>query len=402
MYPSRWVDTWVAVPQPTPADLLPPPSFTQDGFAFRDSTLRQTVRVSVGGSRLRLSFSNAFGGAALRLAAVGVALPSGGRAGVSTVAPGTSRRVTFQGRGSVVVPPGEHVESDPLEMDVPAGGNLTVSAYLDEGQARHAVTSHPGSRTTSYLVAGDRVGDTELPGAVPVDHWYFLRGLRVPANPATAVAVLVGDSLTDGNGSTTNQNNRWPDQLFERLQHSPDTSDIAVLRHAAGGTRLLDDGQGPDALGRLIRGVLAREALRWLVLFKGVNDIGTAPATDPAQQQIAADLIGAYERIIRDAREDGVREDGVRVYGATLLPFGGHEEYDDPGGHRNRARVTVNEWVRTSNRFDYVLDFDRAVCDPAAPHRLLPAFDLGDHLHVNPAGYRRLAEAVPDCLFLAT
>lgn len=244
---------------------------------------------------------------------------------------------------------------------------------------------------------GDRVNDTDLPGATAVDHWYFLSALRVTARPDTAVLVAVGDSLTDGRGSTTNHNDRWPDLLFDRLRARPETAAVAVLNHGVGGSRLLDDGRGPGAVDRVVDRALARAALRWLVLFKGVNDLGGTPATQAAQHRVAADLVAAYDRIV-----GRLREHKVRVYGGTLLPFGGHADYDDPHGHRERARQWVNEWIRGSGRFDAVLDFDVAVRDPAEPRRLAPAFDVGDHLHLNPAGYRALADAVPARLLTGT
>jgi lysophospholipase L1-like esterase len=381
-----WVDTWVSMPQPAEPDNLPPPPFTRNGLVLAGGTLRQTVRASLGGRRVRLCFSNAFGGAMLPITTVSVALPAGGRAGVSAIQPGTARPVTFGGRPSVAVPEGAQAMSDPLDFHLAAGANLAVTVYLADGQPSHDITSHPGSRTTSYLLAGDHVADPDLPGATPVDHWYFLCGVRVLAPAGTAVAVMVGDSLTDGRGTTTNGNNRWPDRLFDRLQSDPDTRDVAILNHGVGGSRLLDD-------AGLVPATLARRGLRWLVVFKGTNDIGTAAATPTAQERVASHLIGAYDQIITE-----VRRHGVRVYGATLLPFGGNTG-DDPAGHRESARQAVNEWIRTSGRFDDVVDFDLAVRDPADPRRLSPAFDEGDHLHLSPTGYQALANAVPARLF---
>jgi lysophospholipase L1-like esterase len=198
---------------------------------------------------------------------------------------------------------------------------------------------------------------------------------------------MAGDSLTDGRGTTTNGNDRWPDRLFDRLQSDPDTRDVAILNHGVGGGRLLDD-------ARLVSRALARPGLRWLLVFKGVNDIGTAAATRTAQERVASDLVAAYDQIVT-----GVRRHGVRVYGATLLPFGGSAGYDDPAGRRESARQAVNEWIRGSGRFDEVVDFALAVRDPDDPRRLSPAFDGGDHLHLNPTGYQALADAVPAHLF---
>jgi lysophospholipase L1-like esterase len=391
---AHWVPTWVSMPQLTEPGNLPPPPFTRDNLVLADSTVRQTIRISVGGHRMRLRFSNAFGGTALPITAVSVALPAGGQAGVSAIQAGTSRPVTFHGRPSVVIPVGAQMVSDPLDFTLAARANLTVTIYLAEGQASNNITSHPGSRTTSHLLAGNHVEDADLPGATPTNHWYFLSGVELLARRGTAGAVMLGDSLTDGRGSTTNGNNRWPDQLLDRLQAHPSTAGIAILNQAAGGNRVLNDGLGPNALARLDRDVLAQSGIRWLVVFEGVNDIGTAAATEAAQKQVADDLIAAYDQIIIRAHALG-----IRVYGATLLPFGGNAGYDDPAGHREAARQTVNAWIRTSHRFDAVIDFDLVTRDPANPRQLLATVDEGDHLHLNPVGYRVLADAVPARLF---
>jgi lysophospholipase L1-like esterase len=373
---------------------MPPAPFTQDNLVFADSTVRQTVHVSVGGDHIRLRFSNAFGGADLPITSASVALPVNGQAGVSAIQPGTSRPITFDGRSAVDIPVGAQAVSDPLSFRLMPESNLSVTIYLAAGQASNSITSHPGSRTTSYLVTGNHVSDPDLPGAAHVDHWYFLSGLETWSSSNTAGVAVLGDSLTDGRGSTTNMNDRWPDQLLHRLQAHRQTADIAVLNQAAGGNRVLHDGLGPNALARLDRDVLAQSGIAWLIVFEGVNDIGTADATEAAQKQVAADLIAAYDQIVTR-----VHAKGIRVYGATITPFGGNTGYDDPQGLREAARQTVNDWIRTSHRFDAVIDFDRVARDPQNPRQLLPAFDVGDHLHLNPAGYQALADAVPSGLF---
>ncbi len=385
---GNWVNTWTSMPQLTEPHNMPPPPFTQDGLVMADTTLRQTVRVTVGGPNLLLRFSNAFGGSALPNTAASVARPAGGRAGVAAIEPGTARPVTFNRRAATTVPVGAQVVSDPLAFPVAPRTNLTVTIYLRSGQASNDITSHPGSRTTSHLVAGNHVTATDLPSATPADHWYFLSGVEVLGPRGTAGVVVLGDSLTDGRGSTTNGNDRWPDRFADRVRH------LAVLNQAAGGNRVLADGLGPNVLARLDRDVLAQSGAEWLVVFEGVNDIGTAAATAAAQRQVAADLIAAYEQIVVRAHAQG-----IEVFGATLTPFGGFTSYDDPAGHREAARQAVNHWIRTSRVFDAVIDFDRIARDPAAPRQLLPAYDTGDHLHLNPAGYRALADAVPDRLF---
>jgi lysophospholipase L1-like esterase len=388
---AHWVDTWVSMPQLTEPHNMPPAPFTDGESVLADSTLRQTIRTTVAGEKLRLRFSNAFGGAELPLTRVSVALPAGGAAGVPGIEPGSARQVTFDGRASTVVPTGAQVVSDPLRMKVPAGTNLTVTVYLAEGQASSSVTSHPGSRTSSHLVKGDHTTATDLPGATRTDHWYFLSGAETwVGNPRAAGLVVIGDSLSDGRGSTTNGNDRWTDQLHRRLLRSPATAHVAVLNEAAGGNRVLHDGLGPNVLARLDRDVLVRSGAKWALVFEGVNDLGTAEATASAQRATADELIAAYRQIVERSHATG-----LAVYGATLTPFGGNEMYDDPDGHREAARQRVNEWIRHSGVFDAVVDFDRAVRDPEAPAELLPAYDTGDHLHLNPAGYGALAEAVP-------
>jgi lysophospholipase L1-like esterase len=393
--PGRWVGIWSAAPQPTEPPDLPPPPFTRDGLVLPGSTLRQTIRVSAGARRIRLRLSNAFGGTELGVASVCLAQSGGGRAGVSSIEPGTSRAVTFAGRPGVVVPAGAQAVSDPVDFPLAAAANVTVTTYLAAGQrASGGITSHPGSRTTSFLVTGEHVADQRLAGAVPVDHWYFLGALEACSGPATAAAVILGDSLTDGRGSTTNGNDRWPDQLLDRLRSSGDGAGTAVLNQGIGGNRVLRDGLGPSIVSRLDRDVLAVSGVGWLVVFAGVNDIGAADATGAAQRQVAAELCAAYEQIAAKARAAG-----IAVYGATLTPFGGSEPYDDPAGHREAARQAVNAWIRAGRGFDAVLDFDQAVRDPLMPRRLRPSLDSGDHLHLNPAGYRALANAVPAGLF---
>ncbi|MEU1432764.1 SGNH/GDSL hydrolase family protein [Streptomyces sp. NPDC005786] len=391
---AHWVAAWTSMPQLTEPSNMPPAPFTQEDSVLTDTTLRQTVHVSAGGDHIRLRFSNAFGGAALPLTKVSVALPLDGRAGTGAIREGTTRRVTFGGASSVTVPAGAQAVSDPLDFRLAPGSNLTATVYLATGQASTAITSHPGSRTTSYLRAGDHVQDPDLPGATTTDHWYLLSGVEAWSRSTTSATAVLGDSLTDGRGSTTNGNDRWPDVLQERLAAGAGPVRTSVVNQAAGGNRLLDDGLGPNGLARLDRDVLAQSGVDRLIVFEGVNDIGTAAATPAAQKRTADDVIAAYDQIITRAHALG-----IRVYGATLTPFGGNTGYDDPDGFREGARQSVNTWIRTSGRFDEVIDFDRAARDPQSPRALRPSLDVGDHLHLNPAGYRALAGAVPVRLF---
>jgi lysophospholipase L1-like esterase len=377
------------MPQLTEPGNLPPAPFTGTASTLVDTTLRQTVHTTVSGSRLRVRFSNAFGGAALPITAASVALPVLDQAGSAAIQPGSSRPLTFGGHSSTVVPMGAQVVSDPVDFPVRSLTNLTISTYLAAGQATLNLTSHPGSRTTTHLINGDHHLDADLPGSVGADHWYLLSGVEVIGGPADAALVIVGDSLTDGRGSTTNGNDRWPDQLASRLH-----ARIAVLNQAAGGNRILNDGLGPNVLARFDRDVLALGAVEWMLIFEGVNDIGTAAATDAAQQQVVSDLIAAFGQVVVRAQ---ARD--ILAYGATITPFGGNTGYDDPAGLRERSRQAVNQWIRHSRTFDAVADFDAAVRDPANPRRIAPAYDVGDELHLTPAGYGALAAAVPSHLF---
>ncbi len=392
--PGKWVHSWTAMPQLTEPGNLPPAPYTRADRVLVDSTLRQTVHVSLGGALIRLRFSNAFGGSALPITAASIALPVDGKAGVSAIRAGTSRPLTFDGRSSVTVPVGAQIVSDPLPFPVAPQSNLTVTMYLATGQLTTNITSHPGSRTTCYMVPGNQVDAADLSGATTAAHWYFISGVEMFEADRAAGVVMLGDSLTDGRGSTTDQNDRWPDQLLQRLQTDRRTANVAVLNQAAGGNRVLNDGLGPNALGRIDRDVLSTSGVAWLLVFEGVNDIGTADATDAAQNAVTADLIAAFEQIITRAHAQG-----IRVYGATITPFGGNTGYDDAAGLRERSRQQVNTWIRTSHRFDAVVDFDKAARDPALPRQILPAYDVGDHLHLNPTGYRALADAVPSALF---
>jgi lysophospholipase L1-like esterase len=380
--PSHWVATWTSMPQLTEPGNMPPAPFTGTDRVLDNASLRETAQVTVGGPRIRLRFSNAFGGAPLPLTAVSVARPVSGAAGVSAVVPGSIVPVTFHGKPSTTVPQGAQVVSDPLPFPVRSLENIAVTAYLAHGQASTSITSHPGSRTTSYLLAGNQVSALDLPGATPVDHWYFLSGIEV-LSPASAVAVI-GDSISDGRGSTTNGNDRWPNVLAARLHG------VSVVNEAAGGNRVLQDGLGPNVLARLDRDLLSTSGVSWAIVFEGVNDIGTA--TPAAASDVAAQLIDAYDQIITRAHAQN-----IQVYGATITAFGGNTGYDAP--EREAARQEVNAWIRQPGHFDALLDFDKVTRDPAKPSQLLPAYDVGDHLHLNPDGYRAIGNSVPEWLF---
>ncbi len=369
---GAWVVTWGAAPQLTePANLPPSPGLP-------GATLRQVIHVSLGGPRIRIEFSNAFGSGPVTLAAAAVA-PAGERGAIK---PEESRPLLFGGGPAVTIAPGGTAVSDPIDFAVRPLSDLTISIFF--GDVSHDVTGHPGSRTTSYLQKGDFVSAASLPGAATTQHWYILSGVEVWSGQPAGVLAILGDSITDGRGSTTDQNRRWPDNLARRLQAHSRTAGIAVLNQGIGGNRLLHDGLGPSALSRLDRDVLNQNGVRWLIVFEGVNDIGTGPKE--ARGDVAQKVIAAYEDIVRRAHARH-----VRVFGATITPFGG-SFYDTPAHEANRE--TVNQWIRTSGQFDAVIDFDAVARDPSNPTCLLPALDCGDHLHLSDRGYEVLAESV--------
>ncbi len=380
---ERWVGTWASSPQLATPVQLPP------GQGFADTTVRQLVRVSIGGKRIRVRLSNAFGTAPLTIVGAHVALARGV---TSAVDPATGRALAFHGRASVTVPAGAVAVSDPLDFALPPLADVALSLYLKG--APETVTIHPGSRTTSYLQPGDALAAPDLASPAKIDHWYFINGIDVVAGADAGAVVVLGDSITDGRGSTTNGQDRWPDRLARRLRQNPATAQVAVLNHGIGGNRLLRDGLGPNALARFERDVLAQTGARWLVVLEGVNDLGTRVAARAKGESWATadDIIAAYEQMIRRAHGHG-----LRVYGATILPLGGFAAYAAPDVEADRQRI--NDWIRTSGAFDGVIDFDRATRDPERPERLSAAVDGGDHLHPSAAGYAVMADAGDLALF---
>lgn len=372
-----WVGTWAAAQQLTePRNLPPEPRLS-------GNTLRQVTQVSIGGSRLRVRFSNRFGNGPLTIAAARLAVA----AEASAIAPGTERALTFGGRAEITIPAGGEAVSDVVDFALEPLSRVAVT--LRFGDVPSDVTGHPGSRTTSYLVLGDSVGSAMLDGAVRTDHWYVLAGIDVEAEDAGAV-VVIGNSITDGRGSGTNRQNRWPDHLARRLHDDPRTARVAVLNAGIGGNKVLRGGLGPPALERFDRDVLGAAGVRWLIVLEGVNDLGEARGEAEAQA-VAQGLIDAYRWMVKRAHARG-----IRVYGATILPFGG-SFYDAP--EREAARQQVNRWIRTGGAFDAVIDLDAALRDPAHPTRLRPEADTGDHLHPNETGHRMMGEAVDLALF---
>jgi len=369
-----WIGTWVSAQQLTePGNLPPAPGLS-------NNTLRQVIHVTLGGSQLRVQLSNAYGSSQVTINAAHLAVSTGG----SAIDPATDKALTFQGESSITIPAGQAVYSDTLNFDVTPLSNLAVSIYFGDTSAD--VTGHPGSRTTSYIQSGNAVTAIDMASAVKTDHWYILSGVDLRLDDSYACVVTLGDSITDGRGSTTNGNDRWPDNLARRLQANPNTAKIGVLNQGIGGNAVVFGGLGPTARKRFEHDVIDQNGVRWVIILNGVNDIGYS-----GSQKVADNLITAYEKFI-----NMVHARGILAYGVPILPFGG-SMYDSE--LHEAARQIVNKWIRTSGKFDAVIDLDAAVRDPANPARLLPAYDTGDHLHLNPAGYQKMAEAIDLDLF---
>jgi lysophospholipase L1-like esterase len=261
---------------------------------------------------------------------------------------------------------------------------VAITIYL--GDTSPDVTGHPGSRTTSYIQPGNAVSAADMTDAVTTDHWYIIDRIDVIAQESAAAVAVLGNSITDGRGSGTNKQNRWPDELSRRLQANPATQHVAILNHGIGGNCVLRQCLGPAALDRFDRDVLDQPGVKWLIILEGVNDIGQAGSV-----KVADDLIEAYQKMI-----DQAHTKGILVYGATIMPFGG-SFYDSPD--HQAAWSKVNEWIRNSGQFDGVIDLAKALGNPDDPTRLRPEADTGDHLHPSETGHRMMAEAVDLSLF---
>jgi lysophospholipase L1-like esterase len=384
---GRWVGAWASAQQvPEERNALPTD-------ALNDATLRQIVRLTVGGQRLRVRISNVFGTTPLQVTATRIAKPlSPNGAAIDTT---TDRAVTFSGKTWVTVPPGAEYLSDPVVWPAAALSDLAVTIHVDKAPA--VQTSHPGSRATSYVARGDKASAADLPGALTVDHWFQLSGVEVSADKSGAAIAILGDSITDGYGVKPNTNLRWPDALMARLQANPKTRGVAVLNLGVGGGRVLLDGLGPNAAARFDRDVLMQSGVRWAIILEGVNDLGTltrdAPVSDQEHAALVDRITTAYAQMVQKARARG-----VKMIGATIMPYGGSDYYH-PDAANERDRQAINAWIRTPGNFDAVIDMDKTMRDPAKPDRLLPAYDSGDHLHPSMEGYRVMARSVPLELF---
>jgi len=359
---------------------------------FENQTIRMVVRMTIGGDRLRVRFSNEFGTAPLTIGAARLALVRKDGA----IIPETDRALTFNGDRSVQIPAGAPMLSDAANLDFPQFAEIAVSIYLPSRQT--ASTFHQLGQHETYLGSGDLTGSEQISNPSTTNAWYFLASVETAAPATTGAVVAFGDSITDGFGAKV-QYGDWPNQLVGRLGAEKGTPALAVDNEGIGGNRVLHDGAGVDALARMDRDVFSLPAVRDLIVLEGINDIGW-PSMKPrkapdgtmrenpwAKEQVdAKEIIAGLKQII-----DRAHEHGIRVFGATMTPYEGADYYTPDG---EVIREAVNQWIRTGNAFDGVFDFDAAVRDPSQPTKFREDMQTGDHLHPNASGYKAMAAAI--------
>lgn len=380
---TRWVATWSSAP-------IPPGSAFTAPRSFEDQTIRHIIHVSVGGRRVRVRLSNAFGAAPLFIGSVHVALHGGG----AMIVPDSDRVVTFSGQSSITIPTGAVALSDPIGLDVPTRGDLAVSIYVphDTGPA----TLHEDAPQTSYIAGpGDFTGATDLPGAETTTSRFWLSVVEVSTRDDVRAIVALGDSITAGGGVTRDANRTWPDLLSARLNSPSAPPRTAVLNQGIGCNRLLFDFCGQNGAARFDRDVLAVSGATHVILALGLNDIGIPVILNiPAELLTANEIIVGLTQLIERSHEKG-----LAIYGATITPVGSSIFPGFFTPENEAKRQAVNQWIRTSRAFDGVIDFDRVVRDPSQPTRLLPAYNSGDGVHPNDAGNLAMANAIDLWLF---
>jgi lysophospholipase L1-like esterase len=376
---SHWVATWGASPQGASGGNL-------SWLGFRNATLREIVFTSAGGYRARIRLTNAFGTAPLKIGKAALAIQARG----AQTAAGTNTPVYFDGRRSVLVPPGGEATSDPVALTVPPATHLAISLYLP-GPTGPA-TQHVDAQQVNFLATGPHITDGARPFKARTHSWYFLAGVDVLSPRRTLGSVIaLGDSITDGVGSPPNADARWPNFLAKRLDSRANAT-LAVVDEGIGGNRVLNASPccGVSAIARFERDVGDQPGARDVILLEGINDIGFSQSrgvlTAPHTAESALRIVQGYAKIITLAHTAG-----LRIFGATLTPFQG-ARYWTPAGEAKRE--AVNHWIGTAHPFDGVIDLAAAVAAPNDPERLNRAYDSGDHLHPNAAGYRAMAAAV--------
>jgi lysophospholipase L1-like esterase len=397
---EHWVATWAASPQetrafappanrPASAPVAAPTGRGQQAAApappitgFDDQTVRMIVRTSIGGRRVRVELSNAFGAKPLMVGAAHVAL----REKDSAIVAASDRALAFSGQPSCTIPPGAQMLSDTVDLEVPQLSDLVISLYLPEETG--PPTQHATGLHTTYIGPGNLTGAPNLTDARTSRAWYFLSGIDVAAPPETGVIVAFGDSITDGATSTMDADRSWPSLLARRVLANLATANWAVVNEGISGNRVLRDVAGANALARLDRDVFSIPGVQWMTLMEGINDIGrgTQNGAQASDRVTAEDVIAGLEQIVERAHLHG-----IKVVGATLTPYEGAAYYSEAG---EVLREAVNSWIRTGGAFDAVVDFDAVVRDPANPKQIRADFNIRDHLHPNDVGYQAMADAI--------
>ena len=400
---THWVATWGTSPllavaslptwiQPPPADQMPadpPPSpIPPVPPELNEQTVRMVVRTSIGGDRLRLQFSNAQGLDPVSLGAVNIARHHGN----GSVDPASNRAVTFNGKPSVTLRPGALVISDPVDLATASLQELAVSVYLPSSTVTD--TRHELGLNTTYIVPGNAVANAEVAVDNSNRSYFWLTGIETVAPSNAATIVAFGDSITDGYATTADSHRAWPALLANRLQDNPATADLGVINMGISGNRVLRNNIGTSALARFDRDVLARSGVAWVILMEGINDITwSALPGAPVSQQASADaIIEGLSQLV-----DRAHAHGIKVMGATLTPMEGLWLFNE---ETEAMRLAVNEWIRTSGKFDAMVDFDAATRNPQRPSQLHPTQDSGDHIHPNDAGNAAMADVIDITAFL--
>jgi lysophospholipase L1-like esterase len=379
---DHWINTWTAGPMPPWAGPIP--------AGFFDQTVRQVVRISLGGQRVRVRLSNEFGFRPVEVEAAHIAV-AGATGSIQT---DTDRALTFNGKSTVTLLPGAPVLSDPVELKLAPLTHLAVSLYFE--QRAEVRTYHLEAAQTAYISSlGNFVSAEKMPVGDTATSRFFLTAVMVDAPTDARVVVAFGDSITDGARSTPDTDNRWPDHLAERLSQAPEYGAIAVVNEGIGGNRVLSDGMGIKALARFDRDVLSQPSVSHVVILEGINDIGWPGTflTPPEEPVTAEKIIAGYQQLI-----DRAHLHGIKVIGATLTPFEGAfagaplQTFYNPD--KEKMRQAVNEWIRQSSAYDGVIDFDAVVRDPQHPSKIRAEYDAGDHLHPNDEGYKAMGDSV--------
>jgi lysophospholipase L1-like esterase len=357
---------------------------------FSGQTLRQIVHTTFGGERVRVVFSNAFGTAPISVGGAGIAL----RDKDSAIVGGSAKPLTFAGQATTTIPAGAVMLTDAVNLSVAPMSDLAIDIFVPSNTATwpSPLTIHNGALATNYLSsAGNHIGEPAFQNSTMMPSWFLLSRVEAIASAEAAAIVTLGDSITDGTASTPNTNSRWPDVLASRLQANPATKHLSVLNAGIAGNRVLSEanpGFGINALARFDRDVLAQPGVRFVTVLEGINDIGMA--SNPAEPT-AADIIAGHQQLIERAHLKG-----IKIIGATLTPFEGARYFTSEGEVKRQA---VNAWIRTSKAYDAVIDFDAVIRDPANPTKFLAAYNSGDNLHPNDAGYKAMAGAVDLSVF---